>query len=168
MMKVVVLSTEGRRPIEGASVTPIPSGEGITTNADGRGSLRAAGQGLLPIWVRKPGFLAVQTHARSGREVTIVLRPGFPVSGRILTWDGTPIPGATVRTWTAGGGSELGPAVTTGADGRYAFDAVLPGEPFVVVASVAGRTPARVGHSIKLRATISTSASQRTAPSWAR
>lgn len=71
--------------------------------------------------------------------ITVALVPGVRVAGKLRGKDGAPIAGGEV-TLAEADGTPLPRAIATGADGSFAFAAVLPGA-FVVAARAVGFYP---------------------------
>ena len=170
--RVRVVGPRGE-PVAKASVEAFPEREGVAPEdwagvpvpAAGAKETDAAGDAVFDDlavggWLFRgraaglaPGVARVAI-ARGGGEtrVTVALAKGYPLAGRVTGTDGAAVAGATVLLLTPREATEAfepksdGPApagVATGADGRYAFDAVPAGD-WSIAVKPAGGLAARV------------------------
>jgi protocatechuate 3,4-dioxygenase beta subunit len=133
----IVTDSQGR-PVGGATVGPaLATGGKALTGADGRFTLTGLPvERSLTLDAVAKGYVTGRSkplRSMSGEVfdgVTIVLSRGGSVVGRVLDHAGNPAAGATVRLVPLAreGGVSLLPAATTGPDGQFTIDPVLPGD----------------------------------------
>lgn len=101
-------------------------GTGAENFTDAQGRFVVAAVGDAPIYAllaQADGFaLTTKPAVRVGEDVRLVLGAGLRLSGRVLTIDGEPIPGATVRVATTTDAVRLEVDTVSGADGAYAVE----------------------------------------------
>lgn len=118
-----------------------------TTDADGRFELDELPSGRLRVVVRADGFLpeeraGLEAGAAGTEEtLTIRLRRGAVVEGRVLAADGSPVAGAAVGI-DSEGLERWRPARTDG-DGRYRLEGVEPGHRILGATADDGRSTRR-------------------------
>lgn len=166
-----VTAKAGGEPVAGVTVFAMgSSGRGMmptpgtaVTDADGRFSLEGIDPGSVKVWALGGGFVSVGLSGGSaflgatntpytaelepGQAGTLDLEaePAGRVEGRVLTEDGSPIPGAVVQATGGntmppqlavaflGMGQSWGTAVTD-ADGAFVIDVLIPGSKYKVTA----------------------------------
>jgi len=128
-------STEGSERIFVSSAAAVDD----RTDDEGRARLGPLGPGRLHLTVEAAGFEPWTTQdlrvvdAPDGPTVTVHLRPGGRIAGRVLRPDGRPASGASVTLWTATGpGSASGTSKRTDGDGSFAFDDLGDGDRIVI------------------------------------
>jgi len=87
-------------PLAGASVETIPGRRAFTTDAQGRAPVRRPDKGEYAVIARATGFAPASTGRRRAAEqepeLTLVLRPGHRLRGRVVDAEGNPVAGARV------------------------------------------------------------------------
>jgi hypothetical protein len=107
-----------------------------TTNAEGIAELRGVPSGWAQAIATAPGYAAslggtLITGANTASQLTLIMRKGAAVSGRVVDTAGTPVAGAYVtrhdtgRVWMTGNLEKE--AVQTTKTGEFTFDAVPAG-----------------------------------------
>jgi hypothetical protein len=118
---------------------PVPAAT-RTTGADGLARFDSLGAADWTFVARKPGFVDAATECRNLREtverpVELHMAPGVRFEGRVL--DGAARPLTAIVVWAEGttsgwidpnGSPAARPRAVSGADGRFAFDALPAGE----------------------------------------
>jgi protocatechuate 3,4-dioxygenase beta subunit len=131
---------EGQRPL---ALNPWGDIQAITSGLDGSFDAQELPPGDLTLRVEDPRWRALGIQVRGllpGEErsgLELVLLRGASLRGQVLDELGQPLAGARVTAGMREGAGGLMVA-TTDAQGRYAFDAALPGE-YVLSASCEGR-----------------------------
>lgn len=119
----------------------------VVTRSDGRFELRSLALGTMRLYGHsgrhRPSWVGPISLDAAGerREVTVVLRAGRAISGRVVDDTGAPVAGARV------GASDEGPALaTTGEDGAFALHGLgdAPVNVFAIAAGFAPRHKPRV------------------------
>lgn len=105
---------------------PAP-GEPWTTRSDGTFRLSPVSTGKVFVVARHPQYLPAWSEpliltARRDGEVSIVMRAGGTLEGRVVDAAGKPVPGATVSVASRAGGFDR--SVKTALDGAFAFMSV--------------------------------------------
>jgi len=119
-----------------------------TSDAAGRFELANLPRGLgHRARVNRAGFLEQFATLDADADVLVTLERGFDVTGRVLGWDGAPLPGARVR---AEGSDASYADDVTDAEGRFRLVALKPRENAYVTVVAPGqalfaRQPVRVG-----------------------
>ncbi|HEX6903329.1 MAG TPA: carboxypeptidase regulatory-like domain-containing protein [Thermoanaerobaculia bacterium] len=96
------------------------------SNSDGRFEITALPEGEVKLDVRAPGLIPLEAfevaipRPDTAPELTLTLRRGARLEGRVTTTDGKPVPGARVSVDT---GSAL-----SDAEGAYTVDGLAPGQ----------------------------------------
>jgi Carboxypeptidase regulatory-like domain len=138
---VYLLGTADRRAGPSTGVVSSPQGVGTSGRTDERGEFRL--EGLSPreysLMVRAPRYQSYQQPVRvpaEGEEqpLTILLKRGLGLHGRVLDAGGQPAPGVQVSAQAAA--SDAGPivrmpssfgAARSGPDGSFAIEGLAPG-----------------------------------------
>jgi protocatechuate 3,4-dioxygenase beta subunit len=145
---VVTVVDVASKPVPKASVKLIGmTDRAATTGDDGVATLDPVHPGWVSVQVSAAGFAAGNAFKQIGGSgatgtVTITLRAGFSVSGRVIDDKGNTISGAQVTTagvWDLPGS---GDRTETDARGRFTIAALAPGT-HVLVASDGEHAPAR-------------------------
>jgi len=143
-LEVTVLD-ESSRPIQGADVR---EGEDTTakTDAAGKATLRPVRPGWVAVEARAAGYApntAFTTIGGGTGQLTVTLRKGFAVSGKVVDEAGKPIAKAMIHPdegmWGAGGRKG---DIVTDARGEFEIPALAPGS-YVLVAMDGEHAPAR-------------------------
>ncbi len=107
-------------------------GTGAENFTDAQGRFVVAAVGDAPVYglvVHADGFaLNRLADVRVGADVRIVLGAGSRLTGRVLTMDGEPVTGATVRVATTLDLVRMETSATSGADGRYVVEGLPPSD----------------------------------------
>lgn len=117
------------KPVAGSTVTNL-SGGTTTSDADGRFRFEGLTKPGSTLVASKGGAMSSRGFEVSTEKAVTVRLDGKPArfSGRILGDDGKPIAGVEVSLGGKFGEQSVGrSAVTTDAEGRYAFDGLFPG-----------------------------------------
>ncbi len=133
-----IVTDSAGKPVSGATVgTGFSRGKKVTCGPDGRFTLRALPvKRILRFTAEADGYVAGRSEDlrfKSGEEfdgVTIFLSRGGTVVGQVLLADRSPAVGATVRLVPVERGSGVVrlPTATTGPDGRFEINSVIPGD----------------------------------------
>ena len=127
---------------------PSLSSDPVKTDAQGRWTCDFAPVDLdsLSIRLDHPDFVSNASFRKAppvlalrNRSAVMVMEPGVSVSGTVLDKDGRPIAGAQVRHGNSPPGRSSS-VETTGAEGRFAFQHVAPGD-VVLTVRAAGHAP---------------------------
>lgn len=116
-------------PINNVRVTRGGSTNFAITNTNGEYSLPAVPNGTYFLVASRAGYTftpisrSVTVRGTNLTDIDFAAAQGVRISGRVLGSNGKPLSG--VRLERTGGGSTV--TATTGADGNFFFDAVLPG-----------------------------------------
>jgi hypothetical protein len=125
VVEVVVLDATNRAPIANAEVSwGAPLLRSVFTSSDGRASLVGIAESSF-FSVSASGYSQGNGEAKpSAAPITILLSPGAPASGVVLSPDGTPVAGAVVF-----GRDEFisSQRVTSDAQGRWSIPAISAG-----------------------------------------
>ncbi len=146
-VEVTVLD-DTRKPIAGAEVRDSPEVT-ASTNADGKATLRPLSPGWVNVRATAQGYAPNSESLTLGSvgargQMTITLRKGFAVSGRVIDETGKPIANAKIGTdWGNWGFNALGDdKIVSGADGRFQIPALSAGS-HVLTATDGEHAPAK-------------------------
>lgn len=109
-----------------------PPREPASTSADGQFLVAGLSAGDWSLRVNRPGFATVTAgpfKVVDGQEepyAEIVLEPGASISGRAVRTGGEPVPDVMLVATRGGGGGQAATA-TTGPDGEFRIDGLVPG-----------------------------------------
>ena len=139
--EILVLSSETDAPLSEVSVHGIDDELLGATNENGVLALeRIPGPGVEFRAVHE-GYLPTVGKAKPGERVEVPLRPGIPVSGRVVRAGTRGNPGpASMIVWDEDLGVEIA-AFTTDETGAFAIAAVRPNRPFVLTVALDGFVP---------------------------
>jgi len=133
-LKVRVTSESNGAPLAGATVDVKELGSPTrTTGADGIATFKGLGNGWSVVTARASGFATSSTIATVGgpgttQEISIVLRQGAALAGRVVDETGKPVAGAYVTLGEASSMFGLDADATTSADdGTWRFATVAAG-----------------------------------------
>ncbi len=146
-------------PLSGEAPAAEPEAPTVRSDETGAFTLTACPAAEIELTVRRAGFApallpALRLPAGAGPADlgTIVLRPGVPLTSRVVGPNGRPAGGAEVFALrdpvdVNGVGRVLGkrkPAATAGTDGRFTIQDLSPGTPIHLAVRAAGYLTARV------------------------
>ncbi|HEU0034486.1 MAG TPA: carboxypeptidase regulatory-like domain-containing protein [Kofleriaceae bacterium] len=137
---IVTVVDDGKQPISGAQVKA--AGEGgrvVATDANGEATIKPVHPGWVGVQARAPGFAPNTGFATIGSagavgKITVTLRKGFPVSGRVVDEAGKPIAKARVYAsdglwggWADDGGDTDDAETVTDDKGQFSIPALASG-----------------------------------------
>jgi protocatechuate 3,4-dioxygenase beta subunit len=145
-LAVTVVDTTSK-PIAKATVGVLPDGKTGTTGDDGIATLSPLHIGWQSVQASAPGFAQSSTYVQvagggTTASVTVTLRAGYSIAGRVVDEAGKPIKGARVTTAGVFDIDSMVKPVTTDARGAFQLPALEPGT-YVLAASDGDHAPAR-------------------------
>jgi protocatechuate 3,4-dioxygenase beta subunit len=143
---VVRVTAETGAPVPDATVELHEMGSrSDKTDADGKASFRGLGSGFTAIEVRATGFApasAVTTIGSPGstREMSVTLRKGAAVAGKVIDEHGAPVADAWLTIQEAASWTEGNDTATSGKDGAFRLEVVAAGS-YVITARHGDHAP---------------------------
>ena len=126
----VAIIDEDKKPIANAHVMAPSSQRDATSDKDGKATLKPVHPGWVIVQASAPGYATGTTFATIGSagasaDVSLVLRKGVAVSGRVVDENGKPVAKAHISPDDDWGGR--GDSADTDTDGRFSFPVLAHG-----------------------------------------